>query len=59
MTSRTRTRKTTSRHDQLEAVRAEVSAVDRRLRRAVREQPLMVVAAALAAGFVLGRVIRG
>lgn len=58
MTSRTRTRRA-SRHDQLEAVRAEVSAVDRRLRRVVREQPLSVVLGALAVGFVLGRVIRG
>ena len=58
MTSRTQTRKA-SRYDQLEAVRAEVSAADRRLRRAVREQPLTVVLAAVAVGFVLGRVIRG
>lgn len=58
MTSRTRTRRS-SRHDQLEALRAEVSAVDRRLRRVAREQPLSVVLGALAVGFVLGRVIRG
>lgn len=57
--SPTRTPKSESHHDPIESVRAELAAVDRRVRRLVREQPLTVLAAALAAGFVLGRIIRG
>jgi len=45
--------------DQLEPFRAEIEAVDRRIRTMARTQPLTVVAVALAAGFVLGRIIRG
>ena len=45
--------------DQLEPFRAEIEAVDRRIRTLARTQPLTVVAVALAAGFVLGRIIRG
>ena len=45
--------------DQLEPFRAELEAVDRRIRTMARTQPLTVVAVALAAGFVLGRIIRG
>ncbi|MBX3024153.1 hypothetical protein KF840_04505 [bacterium] len=45
-------------HEQLDAVRAELSALDRRLRRAARTQPLTVIAGALAAGFLLGRLLR-
>lgn len=45
-------------HEQLEAVRAELAAVDRRIREATRTQPLTVVAIALGAGFVLGRLMR-
>jgi hypothetical protein len=45
--------------DQLEPFRAEIEAVDRRIRTMARTQPLTVVAVALAAGFMLGRIIRG
>ena len=45
--------------DQLEPFRAEIEAVDRRIRTMARTQPLTVVAVALAAGCVLGRIIRG
>ena len=44
--------------EQLEAVRAELDAIDRQIRSMARTQPLTVVAVALAAGFVLGRIIR-
>jgi len=44
---------------QLESVRAELSAADRRIRDAARTQPLTVVAIALGAGFMLGRLMRG
>lgn len=44
--------------EQLEAVRAELEAVDRKIRTFARTQPLTIVVAALAAGFVLGRLIR-
>lgn len=57
--STARTHKSASRHDELDAVRAELAAADRRVRRMVREQPLTVVVVALAAGFLLGRIIRG
>lgn len=45
-------------HEQLDAVRAELSALDQRIRRAARTQPLTVIAVALGAGFVLGRLLR-
>jgi hypothetical protein len=44
--------------EQLEAVRAELEAVDRKIRTFARTQPLTIVVAALTAGFVLGRMIR-
>ena len=44
--------------EQMEAIRAELAAADRRIRTLARTQPLTVVVAALAAGFVLGRLIR-
>ena len=44
--------------EQMEAVRAELAAADRRIRTFARTQPLTIVVAALAAGFVLGRLIR-
>jgi hypothetical protein len=44
--------------EQIEAVRAELAAADQKIRALARTQPLTVVAAALAAGFLLGRLIR-
>ena len=44
--------------EQMEAVRAELAAADRKIRTLARTQPLTIVVAALAAGFVLGRLIR-
>ncbi|HSP98127.1 MAG TPA: hypothetical protein VL049_12930 [Candidatus Dormibacteraeota bacterium] len=44
--------------EQMEAVRAELAAADRKIRALARTQPLTIVMAALAAGFVLGRLIR-
>jgi hypothetical protein len=45
-------------NDQIEAVRAELAALDERIRDAARTQPLTVVAIALGAGFLLGRLMR-
>jgi len=41
-----------------DALRAELAEVDRRLRVLVREKPLIAVGIAVAAGFLLGRVLR-
>lgn len=45
-------------NESLDAVRAEIDAIDQRIRAMARTQPLTVVAVALAAGFVIGRLIR-
>ena len=39
------------------AIRQDVADLDRRLKRMAREQPLLVLAMALAAGYVVGRVV--
>jgi hypothetical protein len=51
-------------HDEIEALRHRIqelggdfASVDRRLRTAVRERPLVALLTAVAAGFMLGRVI--
>jgi ElaB/YqjD/DUF883 family membrane-anchored ribosome-binding protein len=41
-----------------DALRAELADVDRRLRGLVREKPLVAVGLAMAAGFLLGRILR-
>ena len=45
-------------NEQIDAVRAELAAIDERIRDAARTQPLTVVAIALGAGFLLGRLMR-
>lgn len=42
----------------IEALRAEVADADRRLRAFVRERPFVAIGLAVAAGFVVGRVLR-
>jgi hypothetical protein len=54
-----RKRHETNWSEEIEPFRAEIEAVDRRIRSLARTQPLTVVAVALAAGFFLGRIIRG
>jgi phytoene/squalene synthetase len=44
---------------EVDAVRAELEAADRRVRTLARTQPLTMIALALAAGFVVGRIVRG
>jgi hypothetical protein len=39
------------------AIRQEAVDLDRRLRRMAREQPLLVLAMALATGYVVGRIV--
>jgi hypothetical protein len=45
-------------NEHIESVRAELEALDQRIREAARTQPLTLVAVALGAGFMLGRLMR-
>ncbi|MEO8603695.1 MAG: hypothetical protein ABI629_14070 [bacterium] len=41
-----------------DALRAELADADRRLRALVRDRPLLAVGVAVAAGFIIGRLLR-
>jgi hypothetical protein len=42
----------------IQALQSDFANADRRLRMAVRQRPLVAIGAAVAAGFLLGRIIR-
>jgi hypothetical protein len=44
-------------HRRIRALGADLSQADERLRTAVQERPLLAIAAAVAVGFVVGRVV--
>ncbi|MGH7788069.1 MAG: hypothetical protein ACRERC_14450 [Candidatus Binatia bacterium] len=44
--------------ERLDAVRRELSVADRRLRIAARQNPLLAVGVAVAAGYLLGRLLK-